>query len=158
MKRPLHSTNYYDINENMVVDDFDSWCDILRNRRISPQMLQLISKFSVGQVTEVRLGIEHGLTEKCIRVYVEPKLPFWRMEQVRLGFEDGLTLTQVQLYLHLTDADAMKQVRLGIKNGLSQDQLDELIKTTPDMMQDIRERFEYENAVNCIKNLISSYK
>lgn len=103
----------------------------------------------------VRLGIEHGLSEACIRTYVEPQLSYWLMEQVRLGFEAGLTLTQVQLYLHLTDA--MKQIRLGIKNGLTKEQLGELSKKSPALMQDTRERFEFENAANCITNLISNY-
>lgn len=157
MKRPFNSTNFYDINENMVVDDFDGWRDILCNRRISPQLLQLISKFNVGQIKEVRLGIEHGLSEACIRTYVEPKLRDWLMEQVRLGFEDGLSISQVEMYIHLDDAEGMKQMRLGFKNHLTKEQLEALIETAPAYMDTVRKEFEFQNAVSSIKSLIDHY-
>ena len=157
MKRPLSNTNFYDINENMVVDDFHTWRNILCNRRISPQLLQLISKFDVGQIKEVRLGIEHGLSEACIRTYVEPKLSYWLMEQVRLGFEDGLSISQVEMYIHLDDAEGMRQMRLGIKNHLTKEQLEALIKLPPVYMCTAREEFEFQNAVSSIKSLIEHY-
>lgn len=157
MKRPFDFTNFFDINENMVVDDFHGWRDILCNRRISPQLLQLISKFTVSQLKEVRLGIEHGLSEACIKKYVEPKLSYWLMEQVRLGFEDGLSISQVEMYIHLDDAEGMKQMRLGIKNHLTEEQLEQLVKTAPAYMNTVREVFEFKNAASSIKSLIEHY-
>ena len=157
MQRPFGSTNFYDVNENMVVDDFHGWQDILCNRRISHQLLQLISRFNVSQIKEVRLGIEHSLSEEYIKTYVKPKLSQQLMEQVRLGFEDGLSIAQVGMYIHLDDAEGMKQMRLGIKNHLSAEQLEQLIKVSPAYMSTVRKELEFKNAVDSIKTLISQY-
>lgn len=157
MQQHFNSNNFSEITENMVRDNFERWHDILYNRRISPQLLQSISKFNADTLKEVRLGIEHGLSEEQIRVYAESNLYYAHMEQIRLGFEEGLTFEQVQLYSQRIHLNEMRQIRLGIKNGLTQKQLECLINADVSRMLSIRQRFEFENAVNSIKPLIEQY-
>ena len=157
MSRPNGFSNFYDIYENMAADDFDSWRDILCNRRISKKLLQTISNFDIGQIKQVRLGVEHKLSSEAIEFYANKKYNSEKMEQIRLGFEQGLTLSQIEMYANLTYAEEMSEMRLAILHGLSQEQLTKLLQAPYGWMPSERQQFEFMNKMDTIKTLISLY-
>ena len=87
------------------------------------QLEEMINEITKGQrfikfqISQIKSGLECGLSMEQVQVYAKPKYNFLQMEQIRLGFEQRLSEEQVQMY---TDSEfactQMEEIREGIQN------------------------------------------
>lgn len=54
-------------------------------------------------MSEIRKGLERGLTIEQTKFYADPKFNDRQMGEIRLGFENGLTVEQVKTKFHIED-------------------------------------------------------
>jgi len=73
-------------------------------------------------IGEAIKGIESGLTDEQISVYIDNHRTYTEMIQIRLGYENGLTDEQIKTYLGF-NASQMEEIRLGYENGLTDEQV-----------------------------------
>ena len=54
--------------------------------------------FDGGQMVQIRLGFQNGLTDAQVSVYARADFDWFQMEEIRLGYKNGLTDAQVAEY------------------------------------------------------------
>lgn len=72
---------------------------ILSVRKALPPSIQMKKDlFDKGQMEEIRLGLDDGLTEEQIELYADPKFNANQMAEIRGGIECGLTEEQIRIF------------------------------------------------------------
>ncbi len=80
--------------------------------------------FDYDQRREIRLGREHGLSDKEISVYAKHRYTSFQMSEIRLGLEQKLSRNQIKMYAKRKFWDGqMKEIREGFLMGLSKEQV-----------------------------------
>ena len=75
-------------------------------------------EFDAFKMEQIRLGLEHGLSEEQINLLADSEFNSHQMREIRKGFADGLTMEQVKAYAApRVDFHEMAAIREGLKSG-----------------------------------------
>lgn len=83
----------------MADDYYDAWRDILSKKQLSEKLFRHLG-YTIGypsQLTQVRLGIQNGLSDEQIRTFAKRNLSPKQMEKLRLLCESGMSCKLVEL-------------------------------------------------------------
>lgn len=88
----------------LIKGDFDEsqMLEIRKGNDLPDAYLKLYAEpcYTAGQMKEIRLGFQHGLSLKHISCYCDARFSEQKMNMIRKGFEKGISVAQALEYAH----------------------------------------------------------